>query len=114
MLLQFLKYIVVGSAVASLHLSDAFSIRRLDSITASVLSRERHPRFPVQAIALPMDFDESSSSTVDVAPKVGVLLLNLGGPETGDDVEGTCHDNLSRVQITFDTPISFCSMIVAI
>jgi hypothetical protein len=22
-------------------------------------------------------------------PKVGVLLLNLGGPETGDDVEGT-------------------------
>jgi hypothetical protein len=21
-------------------------------------------------------------------PKVGVLLLNLGGPETGDDVEG--------------------------
>ena len=23
-------------------------------------------------------------------PKVGVLLLNLGGPETSDDVEGTC------------------------
>lgn len=23
------------------------------------------------------------------APNVGVLLLNLGGPETGDDVEGT-------------------------
>jgi hypothetical protein len=27
-------------------------------------------------------------SSID-APKVGVLLLNLGGPETGDDVEGT-------------------------
>lgn len=27
-------------------------------------------------------------SSIDT-PKVGVLLLNLGGPETGDDVEGT-------------------------
>jgi len=25
-------------------------------------------------------------------PKVGVLLLNLGGPETGDDVEGTTRE----------------------
>ena len=30
----------------------------------------------------------TASLAVDDEPKVGVLLLNLGGPETGDDVEG--------------------------
>jgi hypothetical protein len=30
----------------------------------------------------------SSSESESSSPKVGVLLLNLGGPETGDDVEG--------------------------
>lgn len=48
-----------------------------------------------------MDFVESSSSSnqgyvtpiVDT-PKVGVLLLNLGGPETGDDVEGMFMDDI--------------------
>jgi hypothetical protein len=25
---------------------------------------------------------------LDESPRIGVLLLNLGGPETGDDVEG--------------------------
>lgn len=30
----------------------------------------------------------SSSFSQDAATKVGILLLNLGGPETGDDVEG--------------------------
>jgi hypothetical protein len=33
--------------------------------------------------------DSSSSSISTTDPKVGVLLLNLGGPETSDDVEGT-------------------------
>jgi hypothetical protein len=31
--------------------------------------------------------DEDRNS--DDNPRIGVLLLNLGGPETGDDVEGT-------------------------
>ena len=33
---------------------------------------------------------QSSSPTTATStePKIGVLLLNLGGPETGDDVEG--------------------------
>ena len=29
-------------------------------------------------------------------PKVGVLLLNLGGPETGDDVEGTFESTTQK------------------
>ena len=33
----------------------------------------------------------SSSGSAD-EPRVGVLLLNLGGPETGDDVEGECNN----------------------
>jgi hypothetical protein len=31
-------------------------------------------------------------------PKVGVLLLNLGGPETGDDVEGAFAVSPSPVE----------------
>jgi hypothetical protein len=31
----------------------------------------------------------SSSTKQQQQPNIGVLLLNLGGPETGDDVEGT-------------------------
>jgi hypothetical protein len=52
-----------------------------------------------QTIALPLvDFpvdnnvyssSSSSGATPLTSPKVGVLLLNLGGPETGDDVEGS-------------------------
>ena len=45
------------------------------------------------ATAFPMEipnFDVNTSPAAATAsqPKVGVLLLNLGGPETGDDVEG--------------------------
>ncbi len=33
--------------------------------------------------------EATGSSLADITdPKVGVLLLNLGGPETGEDVEG--------------------------
>ena len=40
-------------------------------------------------VAAPWDNISFSKSTSEQAvPKVGVLLLNLGGPETGDDVEG--------------------------
>ena len=38
------------------------------------------------ATALPLQ--ETVEVAADEEPKVGVLLLNLGGPETGDDVEG--------------------------
>lgn len=34
----------------------------------------------------------SASSTQSRDPKVGVLLLNLGGPETGEDVEGFLYN----------------------
>ena len=45
------------------------------------------------ATAFPMEIPKFDVNTSPVAatasqPKVGVLLLNLGGPETGDDVEG--------------------------
>lgn len=46
-------------------------------------------------VALSVDFDgvekinNNAGAAVSDSPKVGVLLLNLGGPETGDDVEGT-------------------------
>lgn len=39
------------------------------------------------ATALPVG-NLGSTFRDEQAPKVGVLLLNLGGPETGDDVEG--------------------------
>ena len=42
------------------------------------------------ATALPIDtpFVGIDPIELDDEPRVGVLLLNLGGPETGDDVEG--------------------------
>jgi len=39
-----------------------------------------------EATALPIN--EAFDSVVSTESKVGVLMLNLGGPETGDDVEG--------------------------
>jgi hypothetical protein len=42
------------------------------------------------ATAFPVDtpFVGTPSLDVEDEPRLGVLLLNLGGPETGDDVEG--------------------------
>jgi len=40
----------------------------------------------LRATALPMN--EAFANAVSEESKVGVLLLNLGGPETGEDVEG--------------------------
>ena len=34
----------------------------------------------------------ANPDTTEEEPKVGILLLNLGGPEKSDDVEGT-YDN---------------------
>jgi hypothetical protein len=39
------------------------------------------------ATAIPLPSIKRDEEKTD-APKIGVLLLNLGGPETGDDVEG--------------------------
>jgi hypothetical protein len=50
---------------------------RLQAATAITIGQS-------DVLAVPQD----QSSSIDT-PKVGVLLLNLGGPETGDDVEGT-------------------------
>ena len=40
------------------------------------------------ATALPIDTISPPTALEAEECKVGVLLLNLGGPETGDDVEG--------------------------
>lgn len=40
---------------------------------------------PLESFSAPLP--EESASAADT-PKVGVLLLNLGGPEKADDVEG--------------------------
>lgn len=42
------------------------------------------------ATGIPLDSPCSDfAETVEEKPSVGILLLNLGGPETGEDVEGT-------------------------
>jgi hypothetical protein len=40
--------------------------------------------------------NEVFDSALSTESKVGVLMLNLGGPETGDDVEGECPRPVSR------------------
>lgn len=42
-------------------------------------------------LSLDTPLDDSPAGAKDT-PKVGVLLLNLGGPETGDDVEGFLYN----------------------
>jgi hypothetical protein len=72
--------ILLRATLCLLPQSSAFSPtataqRRSSSMTqldASIISNE---------VAV-INIDSTSS------PKIGVLLLNLGGPETGDDVEG--------------------------
>jgi hypothetical protein len=116
LVLRLQLYAVVGAVVTSYSSTRAFEVRR--TILISKLLRHRFPCFPTRAIALPMDFDESSSSTVKRnaapligAPKVGVLLLNLGGPETGEDVEGTFLITF-RVCRSYATLLShFCTSI---
>ena len=54
----------------------------------------RKPTKIEAATALPIDTSVTTSK--DEEPKVGVLMLNLGGPETGDDVEGTLSLSVGR------------------
>lgn len=64
-------------------------MRMTASFSASSVLRSRGPfltSLPA-ATTVPMDAPVSFSDEED-SPRVGVLMLNLGGPETGDDVEG--------------------------
>ena len=62
----------------------SFTVTKLPQRTSF---RSDHIRL---SVAVPMETPPSSAVVADEpeTPKVGVLLLNLGGPETGDDVEG--------------------------
>jgi hypothetical protein len=60
-----------------------------------------HSREPTVTLPRPRGTDGALSSAVVAAeglgvvpsgPRVGVLLLNLGGPETADDVEGFLYN----------------------
>lgn len=90
-------YILLGAVITRFHPSEALNgLWRSVGVRASIRSCGPHPICPLNAFVLPMALEKSSTSsknesplsTLD-APKVGVLLLNLGGPETGNDVEGT-------------------------
>jgi hypothetical protein len=51
------------------------------------------------ATSLPLEssFVEASTTLqLNESPRIGVLLLNLGGPETGDDVEGKVTTNIEK------------------
>ena len=54
------------------------------------------------ATALPLE--SSISFATEKEPNVGVLLLNLGGPETGDDVEGK-PASVPSPRICYNPPI---------
>ena len=67
-------------------------LRSSSSFSASDLLRPRGPfltSLPA-ATTVPMDAPVSFADEED-PPRVGVLMLNLGGPETGDDVEGVSN-----------------------
>ncbi|CAB9520694.1 Ferrochelatase-2, chloroplastic [Seminavis robusta] len=58
--------------------------RQVASTTSS--QRQASVALPADAASQANNKNQASENSDD--PKVGVLLLNLGGPETGDDVEG--------------------------
>ena len=66
-------------------LGSAFDLRQPRSSTTPT----REFSTASEATALPMN-EAFDSVVVSTESKVGVLMLNLGGPETGDDVEGEC------------------------
>eukprot|EP00547_Thalassionema_nitzschioides_P007456 CAMPEP_0194202274 /NCGR_PEP_ID=MMETSP0156-20130528/2339_1 /TAXON_ID=33649 /ORGANISM="Thalassionema nitzschioides, Strain L26-B" /LENGTH=480 /DNA_ID=CAMNT_0038927723 /DNA_START=110 /DNA_END=1552 /DNA_ORIENTATION=+ len=72
-------------------LCSAFSFCFLFSGNTALLipKHETHSAFQLRAAtAIPLDkTDESLVLPSENKPNIGVLLLNLGGPETGDDVE---------------------------
>jgi protoporphyrin/coproporphyrin ferrochelatase len=53
----------------------------------------RHPCSTALSVSLSLDMDTTTTAPLEPSsPNVGVLLLNLGGPETGDDVEGFLYN----------------------
>lgn len=54
--------------------------------TLRPLNNKRRISRPLQVASASLPNTDATTTTT--APNIGVLLLNLGGPETGDDVEG--------------------------
>lgn len=61
----------------------------------AVATSQEHYLLPLSASTtapiVPQASDNINNMDGSGDPRVGVLLLNLGGPETGDDVEGRFH-----------------------
>ena len=75
----------------------ALIVRRCVSFKPYMTPQLRHPTIPrVGALSASLattaanGLDNYKNNAVETSkdPRLGVLLLNLGGPETGDDVEG--------------------------
>lgn len=78
---------VAPSSMAFTAASASLRARQTFEQASSIQSRATALRI---ASTISLDFPGEpvkNNNKVDT-PKVGVLLLNLGGPETGDDVEG--------------------------
>ena len=77
MKLQF-RFPILAIALSSVA---AFGPRSVPNQQPQKLTLDAATALPIDA-SVPLAREEQES-------KVGVLMLNLGGPETGDDVEGT-------------------------
>lgn len=70
----------------------AFSLCLLFSLATALLTPKHDTEIALKlkaATAIPIDAPgDAELVSSEKKPKIGVLLLNLGGPETGDDVEG--------------------------
>jgi hypothetical protein len=78
-----MKWLSIAAAQTLLFhtLSHGFQMQSLPPSRTHLATLEAATALPVENFAAaPGEVEDS---------KVGVLLLNLGGPETGDDVEGT-------------------------
>lgn len=74
-----MKWLVAAQALLSVSFCSAFELR-----PPPVAPRELSTNLEATTLSM----NEASLSPGLTESKVGVLLLNLGGPETGDDVEG--------------------------
>ena len=89
------KWVSVVCSLAMIMGSDAYSIintsnggRRSEATLCKVASTMALD----PSVLIPQESEEEESIA---PPKVGVLLLNLGGPEKSEDVEGTkIHNNI--------------------
>ncbi|KAL7520453.1 hypothetical protein ACHAWX_005172 [Stephanocyclus meneghinianus] len=79
-----------GLSTSSLKLKT--NARRYDLVTPVSRRRSLSSTQVEAATAFDLPGNTSLSSSQIKDPKVGVLLLNLGGPETGEDVEGFLYN----------------------